>query len=138
MEGAAAAPPPVASFVELTGCDAATAQFFMEAYGEHGGLEAALAAFFEQQQQQDGPAPTTAAADDDDDDAADAPRGGGAALMAEALRPAAPPPRHRGVPRAHDRGQAQSGGLPRARALFFLQRERRGISLVSFVYYIQV
>ena len=54
----------------------------------------------------------------------------------EALRPAAPPPRHRGVPRAHDRGQAQSGGLPRARALFFLQRERRGISLVSFVYYI--
>ena len=54
----------------------------------------------------------------------------------EALRPAAPPPRHRGVPRAHDRSQAQSGGLPRARALFFLQRERRGISLVSFVYYI--
>ena len=51
----------------------------------------------------------------------------------EALRPAAPPPRHRGVPRAPDRGQAQSGGLPRARALFFLQRERRGISLVSFV-----
>ena len=51
----------------------------------------------------------------------------------EALRPAAPPPRHRGVPRAPDRGQAQSRGLPRARALLFLQRERRGVSLGSFV-----
>ena len=51
----------------------------------------------------------------------------------EALRPAAPPPRHRGVPRAPDRGQAQPRGLPRARALLFLQRERRGISLGSFV-----
>ena len=51
----------------------------------------------------------------------------------EALRPAAPPPRHRGVPRAPDRGQAQPRGLPRARALLFLQRERRGVSLGSFV-----